>query len=57
MNNSKTVTISKNSTTSKTISKLSGKKKYYIQIRTYKTVNGTKYYSNWSKSKTITTKK
>jgi hypothetical protein len=57
MSGAKTVTISKNSTTSKTISKLSAKKKYYVQIRTYKTVNGTKYYSGWSKSKTVTTKK
>jgi hypothetical protein len=54
--NAKTVTV-KNSTTSKTISKLSGKKKYYVRIRTYKTVNGTKYYSSWSKAKTVTTKK
>jgi beta-xylosidase len=55
--NCKTVTISKNSTTSKTISKLSAKKKYYVRIRTYKTVSGTKYYSSWSSSKNITTKK
>jgi hypothetical protein len=57
MSGAKTVTISKNSTTSKTISKLSAKKKYYVQIRTYKTVNGTKYYSSWTSSKTVTTKK
>lgn len=56
MSNSKTVTISKNTSLSKSITKLKSKKKYYIQIRTYKTVNGTKYYSNWSKSKTVTTK-
>ncbi|MCM1341748.1 MAG: fibronectin type III domain-containing protein, partial [Acetobacter sp.] len=47
--NNKTVTVSKNSTTSKSISKLSAKKKYYVRIRTYKTVkvNGknTKIYS------------
>jgi hypothetical protein len=54
--NNKTVTV-KNSTTSKTISKLSSKKKYYVRIRTYKTVGKTKYYSSWSKSKSITTKK
>lgn len=56
----KTVTISKNSTTSKTISKLKTKRKYYIRVRTYKLVkvNGkkTKVYSSWSKSKTVTTK-
>ena len=57
MANSKSVTINKNSTASKSISKLSPKKKYYVQIRTYKTVNGKKYYSSWSKAKSVTTKK
>ncbi|MFR5874959.1 MAG: fibronectin type III domain-containing protein [Eubacterium sp.] len=59
--NAKTVTVSKNKTTSKTISKLKAKKKYYVRIRTYKTVkvNGksTKIYSSWSKTKSVTTKK
>ncbi|MGN0458693.1 MAG: fibronectin type III domain-containing protein [Eubacterium sp.] len=55
--NAKTVTVSKNSTTSKTVSKLKAKKKYYVRVRTYKTVNGTKYYSAWSKYKAVTTKK
>ena len=45
----------------KNISRLKGKKKYYVRIRTYKTakVNGKKktLYSDWSKSKTIRTKK
>lgn len=54
--NSKTVTVSAKST-SKKISKLKAKKKYYVRVRTYKTVNKTKYYSSWSGSKTITTKK
>ena len=49
MKSSKTITISKKSTSSKKISKLKKKKKYYIQIRTYKKVGKTKYYSNWSK--------
>ncbi len=53
----KTVTVSKNSTTSKKISKLKAKKKYYVRIRNYKTVKGTKYYSAWSKAKSVTTKK
>lgn len=55
------VIISKNKTTSKTISKLKAKKKYYVRIRTYKTIkiNGKsqKIYSSWSKVKTVTTKK
>ena len=55
--NAKTVTVSKNKTTSKTISKLKAKKKYYVHVRTYKTVNGKKIYSSWSKAKTVTTKK
>ncbi len=53
----KTASVSKNKTTSKTISKLKAKKKYYVRIRTYKTVNGKKIYSFWSKVKTVTTKK
>lgn len=51
--NAKTVKITKNSTTSKTISKLSSKKKYYVRIRTYKTVSGKTYRSSWSKAKSI----
>ncbi|MGN0522144.1 MAG: fibronectin type III domain-containing protein, partial [Eubacterium sp.] len=53
----KTVTVSKNSTTSKTISKLKANKKYYVRVRTYKTVDGKKIYSAWSKAKSVTTKK
>ncbi|MGN0521821.1 MAG: fibronectin type III domain-containing protein, partial [Eubacterium sp.] len=53
----KTVTVSKSSTVSKTISKLKSNKKYYVRIRAYKTVNGTKYYGTWSKAKSVTTKK
>lgn len=53
----KSYTITKNSTLSKKITKLTAKKKYYVRIRTYKTVNGTKYYSSWSSAKSVTTKK
>ena len=57
----KTVTVSKNKTTSKSVSKLSAKKKYYVRIRTYKTVKiggkSVKLYSGWSKAKSVTTKK
>ena len=38
---------------SKTIKKLKNKKKYYFRIRTYRTVNGKKVYSSWSKVKNI----
>lgn len=54
--NAKTLTVSNNKTVSKSVSKLSAKKKYYVRIRTYKTVNGKKLYSSWSKSKTVKTK-
>ena len=52
----KKVTIKKNKTTSTTVKKLKNKKKYYVRIRTYKTVKGTKYYSGWSKVKNVKTK-
>jgi lysophospholipase L1-like esterase len=43
-------TISSYKTTSYTIKSLSAKKYYYVRVRTYKTVDGKKYYSDWSKS-------
>ena len=55
--NAKTVSVSSGKTTSKKVSKLSAKKKYYVRVRTYKTVSGKKYYSAWSAAKTVTTKK
>ena len=51
--NKKTVTIKKQKTT---VKKLKAKKKYYVRIRTYKTVNGKKVYSSWSKVKSVKTK-
>ena len=54
--NKKTATVKKQKTTKVTIKKLKAKKKYYVRIRTYKTVNGKKVYSSWSKVKTIKTK-
>ena len=35
---------------------LKAKKKYYVRVRTYKTVSGTNYYSGWSAKKYVTTK-
>lgn len=56
-----TVTVKNFKTTSKKISNLKAKQKYYVKVRTYKTVkvNGkmTKIYSNWSKYRTVTTKR
>ncbi|WP_443718034.1 Ig-like domain-containing protein [Ruminococcus bicirculans (ex Wegman et al. 2014)] len=53
----KKVTITNNKTDKATVSKLSGKKKYYVRVRSYTTVKGTKYYGAWSASKSVTTKK
>lgn len=49
----KTVTSKK---TNVTFKKLKSKKKYYVRVRTYKTVKGKKYYSDWSKTKSVKTK-
>ena len=46
----KTKTISSYKTTSYTIKSLKAKKTYYVRVRTYKTVDGKKYYSDWSKA-------
>ncbi len=52
----KTSTVSSYKTISKTISNLKSGKKYYVRVRTYKTVNGTKYYSSWSSAKSVKVK-
>ncbi len=51
-----TKTVTKNSTTSFKASKLSSKKKYYVRVRSYKTVSGQKVYGAWSSAKSVTTK-
>lgn len=45
--NVKTLTVKGSGTTSKTVTGLKAGKKYYVRIRTYKVVNGKKYYSAW----------
>lgn len=56
-----TKTVSGSTKTSLKISKLKGNKKYYVRVRTYKTVkvNGksTRIYSSWSSAKSATTKR
>ena len=53
----KKMTITNNKTDKTTVSKLSANKKYYVRVRSYTTVGGTKYYGAWSATKTVTTKK
>jgi mannan endo-1,4-beta-mannosidase len=53
----KSVTVTKNSTTSKVISKLTAGKKYYVKVRSYKTIDGKKVYGAYSTVKTVTVKK
>lgn len=55
--NKKTVTVSGTSNTSKTITGLKAKQRYYVRVRTYKTVNNKKYYSSWSGYRYTKTKK
>lgn len=52
----KTVRVTNSKTTSKTIKKLKGKKQYYVRVRTYKTVDGTDYFSWWSTKQKVKTK-
>ena len=49
----KLVNITNVSTVSKVISGLTKGKTYYVRVRTYKTVDGTKIWSAWSLTKTI----
>ncbi len=52
----KVVSVKKSATTETVLKKLQAKKTYYVRIRTYKTVNGKKYYSAWSAIKSKKTK-
>ena len=48
--NAKTVTVTKNKTTSKSINKLKSGKKYYIRVRSYKKFGKEKLNGSWSKT-------
>lgn len=39
------------------VKRLKANKKYYVRVRVYHTVKGSKYYSGWSKIKSVKTKK
>ena len=60
LKNAKTVTVVKNSVSLSAVKKLKSGKRYYVRIRTYKTVkvNGknVKFYSSWSSVKNVKTK-
>ena len=49
----KTAAVTKNSTTSKTFSKLKKKKTYYVKVRAYKTSGKTKLYGAYSSVKKV----
>jgi len=52
----KTKTVTSCKTTSAYLTGLKTKTTYYVRVRTYKTVNGKKYYSDWSSYKYKKTK-
>ena len=57
MKGAKTVKVKSAKTVSKKVKKLKKKKKkYYVQVRTYKVVNGKTYWSGWSAKKSVKTK-
>jgi len=51
--NKKLVTIKGYKKTSKKISKLKSRKKYFLRVRTFMTAGGVRYYSPWSKVKAV----
>ena len=57
----KTKTVKATSRAGKTCqlkaTKLKAKKKYYVQVRTYKKMGSKTYYSSWSKAKAVKTRK
>ena len=55
MSASTTLNLKSNAKSKKVIG-LKSKKTYYVRIRTYKIVDGKKYYSAWSKVKSVKTK-
>lgn len=52
---SKPVTLSGRTKVSKTLSHLKAKKRYYLRIRSWKTVSGKKVFSPWSKTASVLT--
>ena len=55
--NAKVINVSQKSTKNitGTVKNLSAKKKYYVRVRAYKSMNGKTYYCQWSDVKNVTT--
>lgn len=53
----RTLKVAKKSAVKKTFKVKKAKKKYYVRVRSYKTVKGKKIYSSWSKAKVLKTKR
>lgn len=56
MKNPKTLRFTSSKTVSKKVTRLKAKKRYYVKVRSYKTVNGKRVYSSWSSKKSVKTK-
>jgi|GEM_PF-2852172 len=48
--------VNKNTTVKKTLTSLKSGKKYYVRVRSYKTISGKKVYGAWSAKKSVTVK-
>lgn len=53
MSGAKTAYVKGSTAKTNTLKSLSSGKKYYVKVRAYKTVSGTKYYSSWSSTKYV----
>ena len=56
MKKAKKKTVKKNAKTKLKVKKLKSKKRYYVQVRTFKKIAGKKYYSAWSPKKKVKVK-
>jgi len=52
----KTKSITKNTTVKKTLTGLESGKKYYVRVRSYKTIDGRKEYGSWSTKSSVKVK-
>lgn len=54
--NKKTLSVEGKNKTSQRVKRLGRRKKYYVRVRTYRIVDNKKYFSKWSKIKTVKTR-